>query len=531
MAKLGNLPLDKKLLIYLSAYDSFRDSWDVPFALSQEGMSDRLRLQISNLSRTLTSLIKQELVTSRLAHVKGVTRRRRVYFLTDPGLHEADLVKKKIEKSKVQIKDKSGAYKEYEINKIIIKVSEASNQKPDILDIIEYFHEREIFDINEFLSFQEKNIDLTELENLDSSKMKPIQYMRSAPKVHDFINRIDELNKLKELIEAKDKSIVVIQGIAGIGKSTLTAKLLEDYKDKKNLFWYSFHDWDSILDLLSALAEFLNLAGRKGLTNKLRSTKKTNRIELNELLNIIEDEISYLNAIFVFDNSEKMNSEIKPLFSLILERWDPASNNSMLFLSRELGIFYDKRDLGINPNLMELTISGLNQKHIAEFFGSDYIGNIQKIWTATKGHPMFLEVARHGKDLTQVIGDLNSILDGEIIAKLSPHELIVLERLVVYRNAISGQIILSKEMSYDIISSLIKKGLVIETYENLIETHELIKNVVLKRISIERLRELHKEAYTNYIELEGVDSRAVIEALYHLQSSGDWNSAVELMIS
>lgn len=528
MAKLGNLSLDKKLLLYLSAYDSYRDSWDVPIALSQEGMSDRLDLQISNLSRTLTPLLKQELVSSRLAHVKGVVRRRRVYFLTEQGLNQAKLVKNNLEKRKVPVKDKSGSLKELAIDVLITKVSEHSNQKPGLLDIVEYLHDREIFDINDFLTNQKKLFDFKEQDQIESSKMKPVHFLKSAPKVHDFVNRVNELNKLKEIVDGKDKSIVVVQGIAGIGKSTLAAKLLETYKDNKNLFWYTFHDWDSILDLFSAIAEYLDLAGRKGLHNRVRSIKRTNRLEMNEILNLLMDEISYMNSIFIFDNSEKMNSEIKQLFTLLIERWDPNNNNTMLFLTRELGIFYDKRDLGLNSNLIELSIHGLNQKHIAEFFGNDFIGDIQNIWAATKGHPMFLEIARQDKDFTQILGDLNSILEGEIIKHLNPDELLVLQRLAVYRNAIAGQIILSKDMTYDVVTSLIKKGLVIETHENLIETHDLIKNVLLNRISIEKLRDLHKEAYLNYKELEGFGGRAVIEALFHLQSSGDWDGAVQL---
>ena len=159
MGSLGSFALNKKILLYLASFESFSDAWEVPIAVSQDGISDRLGLKLSNLSRTLSPLLEQGLIQGRLAHVKGIERRRQVYFLTEHGRLEVKNIQANLNHRTLPVKDPEGALKELNVSKTISLVTEKLNKRPEIIDILEYLRTRDVFNINEFVS-NYKKIDL-----------------------------------------------------------------------------------------------------------------------------------------------------------------------------------------------------------------------------------------------------------------------------------------------------------------------------------------------------------------------------------
>ena len=49
----------------------------------------------------------------------------------------------------------------------------------------------------------------------------------------------------------------MILGVAGIGKTTLGAKLIEEYKSLKNIYWYQLHEWNTLSGILEPFSDFL----------------------------------------------------------------------------------------------------------------------------------------------------------------------------------------------------------------------------------------------------------------------------------
>src|SRR4030042_1195293 len=94
---------NERLLLHRADLDRFRDDTEVPMAASQEGIAQRLQIQVHNASRALASLQVEELVADRLAHVRGAPRRRRAYFLTEKGRQAAAAIKADISKRKVAL--------------------------------------------------------------------------------------------------------------------------------------------------------------------------------------------------------------------------------------------------------------------------------------------------------------------------------------------------------------------------------------------------------------------------------------------
>ena len=63
--------------------------------------------------------------------------------------------------------------------------------------------------------------------------------------------------------------MIIVYGIAGIGKTTLAVKLLNDLADKYNQFWYRFHEWDTLRNILTSISRFLESFNKDQLKNYL----------------------------------------------------------------------------------------------------------------------------------------------------------------------------------------------------------------------------------------------------------------------
>lgn len=106
--------------------------------------------------------------------------------------------------------------------------------------------------------------------HLNPSSKNPIVAMETAPKLKYFFGRKDELHKISEFMSSETHRILVIRGIAGIGKTALISKILGLYgKEKKNVLYMKVYPYSTPGGLLSRLAEFLQKLGRGKLSKYL----------------------------------------------------------------------------------------------------------------------------------------------------------------------------------------------------------------------------------------------------------------------
>jgi len=113
-----------------------------------------------------------------------------------------------------------------------------------------------------YLSKEEFNTDITELDiysmilkdgTLDIEQMKTfnkkqfVDFSTEAPTISYFYGRKKEMTLLKKRVDDKEgPNIIFIHGTAGIGKTTLAAKLKHNYRGSKHLFWHNFHELDAL---------------------------------------------------------------------------------------------------------------------------------------------------------------------------------------------------------------------------------------------------------------------------------------------
>ena len=82
--------VQERILLHLSDFSDFMNSVEVPFSLSQMGIANAVAIARSNVPRAIAGLKDQGLLVERQAHVQGVSRKRKAYFLTESGMKLAD---------------------------------------------------------------------------------------------------------------------------------------------------------------------------------------------------------------------------------------------------------------------------------------------------------------------------------------------------------------------------------------------------------------------------------------------------------
>ena len=82
--------VQERIFLHLSDYVDHTDKVEVPFALSQMGIANAVSIARSNVPRAISGMKEAGHLVERQAHVTGVSRKRKAYFLTDEGAKVAD---------------------------------------------------------------------------------------------------------------------------------------------------------------------------------------------------------------------------------------------------------------------------------------------------------------------------------------------------------------------------------------------------------------------------------------------------------
>lgn len=193
----------ERILLHLNNYKVKDKSFEVPYAVTQSGIADNLGISRAHVSREIRRLReeKKDIIKEDLRHVKGLNKKRKVYFLSSEGVKKVNEIKKGIKNEKIKIRLDEGI-KEIELDDVDKYVDDPF----PILKALKHIDDQ-------------KRLDLTEIKE----------------KKDIFVGREDQIEKLKSMIDSVKKEgckSIFISGEAGIGKTTLVNKL-ESYASKK----------------------------------------------------------------------------------------------------------------------------------------------------------------------------------------------------------------------------------------------------------------------------------------------------------
>ncbi|UCE74514.1 MAG: hypothetical protein JSV56_02095 [Methanomassiliicoccales archaeon] len=385
------LTINDKILLYLLDNLQSKNKREAPLSITQKGIAEGVRIRWNHVPRAMLKLKNLDYVFEEISHIEGKTRRQKVYYLTDEGMLSARNLREKLLGWKIRLKRVDGQV-------LKIKLSEVNSSLKTNFSLLQLYH---------FIS-EDGMIDAEELamgaQEEVSKKVEKIFFVKgeiSWPK--ELISRELELKTLQDWIEGDEFRTIVIYGSVGIGKSALMAEIIRRYRNNKNIFWYRLSEKETQRDVLVQLSEFFSKLKKTTLASYLKDHQK---IELKEIIRIIDRSLRGSEIIIAFDNYYEVSEDVADLFSGLC---DLAAKNKALKIiisARDTTPFYcrfyDKREVK-KKKIAELSIKGLDKEGIKRLLEAPNIDEdaLKKIHLMTRGHPLTIELIK--------AGDVNSL--------------------------------------------------------------------------------------------------------------------------
>ena len=495
---------NERLLLHLADLDRFRDDAEVPMAASQEGISQRLQIQVHNASRALASLQGEGLVTDRLVHVRGAPRRRRAYFLTEKGRQAAHAIRVDVSKRFVVL-EHEGKVQELPLEEATRRVSSLAGITPSFTEMMDLARTNDVL-----------NMESLKRPRAAPSSAEFTVRAHGRPKVDSFFGRDAEREIISDAIAGKDTWAILIWGMPGIGKSTLASKLFDEMSGKRSMFWYSFREWDTEASFVSALIEFLTASGR----NNAATVAKRGGL-VTELFVPLVNDLRGVELVLFLDDVQKPAKQTMSIFPVLLEAVRTARTSRLLLMSRSTPSFFSRADSG---NLA-IELSGLDRDSAWKMAQSLNANDSVRLIDASHGHPLLLNLMARGT-VAESKGDVAGFIEREVYSTLTNQELGVLELLSIFRHPVPIEVI--DEADYSVLSGLKQRSLLMEQ-EDGIWTHDLLRDFFSSRMTAAGKTTLHRKAAA-YCEGRQ-DIEWELETLYHKVEAGDWESARSTALS
>ncbi len=323
------------------------------------------------------------------------------------------------------------------------------------------------------ISFDAKGLRIAIGRNVLS--YTPTFFESRAPEVKTFVGRKKEIEML-----SGPQPVVVVYGIAGIGKSTLVARVFKD------AFWYSITEEDTIEYVTWQLALYLSFLGFSEMLEYLRGGGKDiaviNRLALKG--------INETNAIAVFDDIHKCQDEDIETFIRFLS--SHIEKGKLILISREKPrISYDDRVLVIHlKGLDSREAYELLKLKIPEITPEEF----SYLYQMTFGHPLMLILVSENPRFSGE--NLFEYFFREVYETLSEDEKLILQVLSLFDEPVDLNVLkkLFAHNPFPVLYSLMKKGLV-ERFGSGYSLHDLLRGFV------EEVRTIsEREYYREYIE-------------------------------
>jgi tetratricopeptide (TPR) repeat protein len=531
VTNLGRIPLsiEKRIILYLANYIDLRDSYEGNAAITQQGIAEAIGIHYQHVPRSLKTLLKDELVYERKTHVIGFQRRKKIYFLTSNGIKYSNEIIKWFENKKILIKNYDNEIREIKFYQLKDKL----NFKLNPLEAYKYSlaSKNNIIDLNQILSDRKQsgltfNINLKPIPSIPTPK-KQYYFSPNIPLIETFIGRKDELKTIQNLLDS-DTKIILIHGIAGIGKSTLVSKVVENYKIKTNIYWYQFEPWSSIKNVLKSLSGFLEQMGGKKLHSYFNSHDD---FDLGEVIEILSKELDNLDAILVFDDFHKCDKHTLDLFFSFKRLCEKIALPKIIIISRIKQRFYDQRDVSIKKLIAEIHVTGLDFKESRKLLKINEINDHQfkTMYNIVKGHPVALRLI-DSIDSIRHQSDFRSFIHEQVFNELNNDEKKILNVACVFRYPVESDALFPKEdhANYETLSDLKQKFLIMKTPLDTYIMQELLIEIYYKRLTPEQKIFYHNHA-ANYYENKKNDID-VMEQIYHLIQAHKFKDSAKLII-
>ena len=467
MEDLPKLTIEERVLLVLADNLRYDEAFEVPPCLTQEGLSELIGANRPNTSRSLGSLLKKGIVKERLAHVRGHRRRKKAYMAMGEGIDEGHRVRENVSRLRI------GG----------ILVSEIAERTG-------------------------KNVSETFLGLSKGGVHGPDPAGTLPRKDRGFFGRSEEAGSIQRWAKDNDSNILVIWGMAGIGKTALVRKALSRLRfDIVSIPVAS--TMEGILHQIE-IALSTDLPRKRGPDEIAESISKA--MSGKEIL--VLDDLQYSDAAFQRVMSHMAVSPHK---------------FKMVIITRTKGSFYTPKQV-LEGRIAEMEIEGLKKEDALDLLHSRGLDpEVSKdMFERFGGHPLALMLVSENEGV-KAYSDISDMIEKEVISSLSEDELSLLRAICVHRSPFKDimGLIRTGDLSPSALRTLLDRGL-LETQGDTVGVHSLIKNVVGEGMGPDHWKRFNSIASDLY--LRSIDRYpSYIEAMYHLSQSDRKSEFVELL--
>ncbi len=513
--------VQERILLHLSDFSDFMSSVEVPFALSQMGIANAVAIARSNVPRAIAGLKDQGLLIERQAHVQGVSRKRKAYFLTDTGMVLADETWKRLREFQLRAILPAG-------NTISSTLGEIQDKLPFTMrpvDVIRYLDDNGVLDVRSL------SADLVERDLSKHVEKQLVTSLGDLPRLRHFYGRSTELENMVNLLEARSTTLM-IPGIAGIGKTTMAAKLIESFMHRRNLLYHRCQDWDGSRAFFETMADWLSNIGDSMLADYISATPVPQAADAARL---IIDGLSNSPALIVIDDHHKVNDKVLHQTIQALSRGlvECEGDVGLIIFSRSFKPVVPVKDADGRIVSLVLPLEGLDQDSTRSLLSAFEDLDQEKllyIHSLSRGHPLVLELINRGASAGAFHESLENYVNIEIFSKLSGEQKRLLGALSVFREPVPLDALTDQDLNVDELDSLVEAGLARQADSDTYDVHDLIREFLLQSLDSQAKEELHNKAVLWYSK-QSDDSQVALESIYHMISSSRHEDAAEIIVS
>ena len=501
-----SLSVNDRVLLHLLENDHQADHFIATSAITRPGIAEACGLHPPNVSRAIRPILKQGFVSEHTRQIRGEDRRQKTWQLTPLGRDEIKNRMPSIKKTNILIRNREGEMLE-------VSAGEAADRLDSNLSLLQVL----MMAIAEGM-LQYGDIRLGRIEKGDNlpppGRLQVLAgahstYHIRAPDTRTVHGREEEKSELDQWYNGR-KSALVVNGIAGCGKTTLVSHWLNarlDSETNLRVMYYPCQPWDTTIGIATSILHRLGIESkgsmewdpyrilealpmspsakfdvdmyRRRLTAYLTDPEKL-RERVFESLEEKSKTPPYI--LLVLDDVHNVEDEAKHLLGSLLQVADQTPLR-MLLISRTALSFYDRRDVHTRGLIDEISLRGLSLEEIEEWiaeFESPSPPEPEEVHRMTGGHPLAVELLEMYGNI--VHGDWLRFLDEEILDVLPEQHRDLLSYLSLADRPVKWEA-LAKLSGIEGTppSELLSRGIITELEEGL-WLHEAMRERLLREV-------------------------------------------------
>ncbi|MGA1822736.1 MAG: hypothetical protein ACMUIG_09430 [Thermoplasmatota archaeon] len=497
--------VENRILILLSENPGWEDKFDAPEIISQKGIARELSMRQNNVSRALTELSAKGLVNSKSSRIKGLQRKKRIYYLTESGTKTASAVLHDL-MGRIVLLNHTGDLWEVTFRDLAKEIRRRDGESHSITKILQM-----------------------NLDGIEASLTPVTELVNDEISREVFFGRKTELDELERAFFDPGVTLISIVSIAGQGKTSLLREFLKSEK-VGGFVSLDMDDWlfpDNILEILSS-----KLATRGGsrLFDHLTGSAKIDYIRCIELL--ISD-LSSTSTELVMEDLHKATPQAVELLQKIVNKARAGSSGiKIMTTSRRRPPIYTRTDLKLKRGVFEIQLEGLDRISVERLVRSrGSSADVDRIDELAHGNPLavILLSSIESSRVDEFSSSLGMFIDEEIIDGLDDTERRILKLASMLNIPANERLFLSIEGSnHEIIWHLVTRMLLRQHEDGRIDVHDLLKESISIRLSRREKIEFSEKLIDYYRDRGGYED--LYQALYFLEKSGRRNSYLNLLL-